>query len=495
MPGGWRPVRALGQVALALSVSVLLPHFGFDAGAKTYLLKPDGSGDLPTIRAALDVAVEGDSVILGDGEFLIWWCLIFPDANIVFCSQSLDPSRCVISAQGDCGALDFSRGQSSATVLEGITIRDALGAAAVYCYGSSPTIRHCIFRNNVGVFGGGIACDKASPTIESCLFQGNRAGSYGAYEFPGRGGGIAVADGAPRIINCTFTRNATTGSGAGVNIYGGDAQITNCRFMAGVTGFGGGVCCSHSQVEIVGCTITGNRESGLLCSGSSVTMRNTTVAGCDGGSRGGGGVLVTNGGHLWAERCVVWGNCSDAGFGNVQVDSGGTAAFEYCLVESSGVGGGGTIEGLGPDSFRDPLFCGPTPCTNAPTAEGSYRVSEFSPCTPARSACGDWIGAVALICIPQAPSLGIRSVSPNLFSARTVIAFELPRAAGGSLRIYDVEGRLVRTVWRGTLPAGVHQTSWDGLGESTQRLPAGVYLMRLEAGGSAAQVRKVVLVR
>lgn len=46
----------------------------------------------------------------------------------------------------------------------------------------------------------------------------------------------------------------------------------------------------------------------------------------------------------------------------------------------------------------------------------------------------------------------------------THLSFELPRAATTSAGVYDAQGRLVRTLWRGdTLPQGRHQRSWDGL--------------------------------
>jgi len=39
------------------------------AAATTYLVKPDGTGDFPTIQAAMDAAAPGDTVDLDDGTF------------------------------------------------------------------------------------------------------------------------------------------------------------------------------------------------------------------------------------------------------------------------------------------------------------------------------------------------------------------------------------------------------------------------------------------
>jgi hypothetical protein len=92
-------------------------------------------------------------------------------------------------------------------------------------------------------------------------------------------------------------------------------------------------------------------------------------------------------------------------------------------------------------------------------------------------------------------ALRIVAITPNPFGPRTTIAFELPRAGDGTLRVYDVGGRLVRTLWQGTLPAGAHRVTWEGLDAGARAVPAGIYLMRLEAGSGAARVAKVILTR
>lgn len=48
--------------------------------------------------------------------------------------------------------------------------------------------------------------------------------------------------------------------------------------------------------------------------------------------------------------------------------------------------------------------------------------------------------------------------------AATRISFELPRTATTSAGVYDTEGRLLRTLWRGeALTQGRHERTWDGL--------------------------------
>jgi flagellar hook assembly protein FlgD len=61
------------------------------------------------------------------------------------------------------------------------------------------------------------------------------------------------------------------------------------------------------------------------------------------------------------------------------------------------------------------------------------------------------------------------------------------------IAVYDHRGRLVRVLAEGNAPAGTHETSWDGRSEAGSPVSAGIYFLRLDAGG-AVGLRKVVRV-
>src|SRR5205823_4569077 len=57
----------------------------------------------------------------------------------------------------------------------------------------------------------------------------------------------------------------------------------------------------------------------------------------------------------------------------------------------------------------------------------------------------------------------LRAAMPNPFHARTLLAYDLPRQSRVDLRIYDVGGRLVRSLVPGSVQqAGHHSIEWDG---------------------------------
>lgn len=88
------------------------------------------------------------------------------------------------------------------------------------------------------------------------------------------------------------------------------------------------------------------------------------------------------------------------------------------------------------------------------------------------------------------PSLMLAS-QPSPFVARTTLAFQLPQAARVSLRVFDVGGRLVRTLADGAmLQPGTHTYEWDGTGDGAPTA-SGLYFVRLDAGRRTETVRTV----
>lgn len=78
---------------------------------------------------------------------------------------------------------------------------------------------------------------------------------------------------------------------------------------------------------------------------------------------------------------------------------------------------------------------------------------------------------------------------PNPFNPQTRIEFQLPRDAQVSLRVYDVSGRLVRTLVDGYLAGGRRTVDWDGRGDNGVTVASGTYFLRLEGAGQSLSRR------
>lgn len=78
---------------------------------------------------------------------------------------------------------------------------------------------------------------------------------------------------------------------------------------------------------------------------------------------------------------------------------------------------------------------------------------------------------------------------PNPFNPVTTIRFELSASSFVSLRVFDINGRLVDTLVQKTLPAGSHGVTFEA-----NNLASGIYIYRLETPGSI-QTKKMTLLR
>jgi hypothetical protein len=83
--------------------------------------------------------------------------------------------------------------------------------------------------------------------------------------------------------------------------------------------------------------------------------------------------------------------------------------------------------------------------------------------------------------------------SPNPFSAKTVIEFELPACSEISLKIFDITGSIVRTLFSEGRPKGRYRVVWDGRDNQGENIPSGIYFYQLETENRTA-IRKVLKV-
>ena len=93
----------------------------------------------------------------------------------------------------------------------------------------------------------------------------------------------------------------------------------------------------------------------------------------------------------------------------------------------------------------------------------------------------------------QSPKPGLALTAPVPNPARGGVTFEVAGSGEeAELSAWDIAGRRVATVWHGraTGPATLH---WNGAREDGGRLPAGLYLLRLEDSRGGRSFQRVVL--
>jgi len=89
--------------------------------------------------------------------------------------------------------------------------------------------------------------------------------------------------------------------------------------------------------------------------------------------------------------------------------------------------------------------------------------------------------------VPNSYSLGQNF--PNPFNPNTVIRYQLPVVSDVLLKIYDVQGREVRTLVNERMGAGTYEVRFDGSG-----LPSGVYFYQMTAE-NYSETKKMLLIK
>ncbi len=226
--------------------------------------------DYGTIQAAIDVCVDGDTVVvapdtyLGPGNRNI----SFKGLAITVQSTNPDDPQVVNSTIIDCeGSFStrgfvFQSGETSDAKVAGFTIKNGnvpFAGGGIYCSnGSSPTISNCVLTGNSAVFGGAIAVGNSNsqPMITGCTITANSA-------IVG-GGGIYCTGASPTIESCIIAGNSAPRGAAIYAHNAGEPVIVNCTISANAASvFAGGIYCySSSNLDISNCILWGNTAPG-----------------------------------------------------------------------------------------------------------------------------------------------------------------------------------------------------------------------------------------
>ena len=91
--------------------------------------------------------------------------------------------------------------------------------------------------------------------------------------------------------------------------------------------------------------------------------------------------------------------------------------------------------------------------------------------------------------LPLIPSFTLSQNFPNPFNPVTTINFTLDQSAALNLVVYDLKGRLIRTLKSEYFTMGNHQTVWDGKNEQGQPITTGIYFCHLSIGNHTKTIK------
>ncbi|MCK4413843.1 MAG: SUMF1/EgtB/PvdO family nonheme iron enzyme [Candidatus Eisenbacteria sp.] len=106
-----------------------------------------------------------------------------------------------------------------------------------------------------------------------------------------------------------------------------------------------------------------------------------------------------------------------------------------------------------------------------------------------------FLGPSDVVICPEAvlpDEVCLQDSRPNPMWDGAEIAFGLPRAGRVRLTVYDVGGRMVRTLATGEWPGGMHAVRWDRRDDQGELVGTGIYFFRLETAAKTI-VRKMIV--
>ena len=104
--------------------------------------------------------------------------------------------------------------------------------------------------------------------------------------------------------------------------------------------------------------------------------------------------------------------------------------------------------------------------------------------------------ATAVPDLAPSTTVTLHPATPNPFATGTTIRYDLTTAARVRLTVFDVAGRVVRTLADRREERGSHSAQWDGRNATGERVASGVYFFALDAGENTSRVvRRVVVLK
>jgi hypothetical protein len=246
---------------------------------RTWYIKPDGSGDAPTIQAGVDAASDGDVVLVAAGTYSATSTIDIAGTPTVVC----------VAIGKNVNLLSESGPQST-------TIENATAKIAVYIHdvGSSVEINGFRIRTEFNIYycvdspgemaplpflKRGITCRNASPLITNNEISENGAAiellnspaSVTGNTVVFASNGVSCLDGSDAVVS----RNVIHTCGVGVEVQASSPTITDNELYDGCAGI---ECGNGGMAVIENNTIHDFSPVGVQCGGASIRLANNRIS-------------------------------------------------------------------------------------------------------------------------------------------------------------------------------------------------------------------------
>jgi parallel beta-helix repeat protein len=212
---------------LLTSATVLAPMAAPTAAAATVRRVPQ---DSPTIQAAIDAAVAGDTVQVSPGTYVERIDFLGKEITV---QSTGGPATTIIDGDQAGGVVRMVAGDGQTPVLRGFTIRNGnepFDGGGIFTSGGPALIEGNRVTGNIGCDGAGIAAAFSSATIRGNLVADNRPNCSGGTG----GGGINLrGDGTVQVLGNEVRGNVTAADGGGISLFAAGTPTISGNTISG----------------------------------------------------------------------------------------------------------------------------------------------------------------------------------------------------------------------------------------------------------------------
>jgi hypothetical protein len=360
-------------------------------------------------------------------------------------------------------------------------------------------IQYCGFYNNYAWhWGGAIFGEYANIQLENCIFEHNVCGQTGPPY--GYGGAICFRYSEPKVNQCAFVDNHSTGIGGGASFEYSNAELSGNLFLENQSGLGGALGYMRSEpVNPVVNNIFARNGSvffgeAIACIRSNPVFLHNSIIDNDNDSFGGAfycndsacptlmNSILYNDILPSGYEVYIWDNASVPVFVNCDV-RGGKGAFGGTGSEGYAAAYVGNIDSL-PQLIDIGQFYGmiteESPCIDAGTTSFSgtgYPSTDFRG-YPRISGLAPDMGAFEFksdLGVVESKKTSKLLCYPNPFNDFVKIHLPGPVYETHLIQIFSINGR---KVFERTISAGTEEFIWKGLDMHGSKVKNGIYLVK-----------------
>ncbi|MCK4654686.1 MAG: T9SS type A sorting domain-containing protein [Candidatus Cloacimonetes bacterium] len=410
-------------------------------------------GDQPTIQEGINVAVDGDTVLVQPDTY--FENIDYIGKNITVASLFLTTqdttyiSQTVIDGNQDGNVLIFENEESVNAKLIGFTITGAT-VQAIYIENASATIQdNLIINNQMGILyfnGAGIYCSNSSAIIVNNEIAFNTEGYHG--------GGIYLDNWDGELINNEIHHNITNAGygidyGSGLFLGGSSGYVENNLIYGNDSNYtASSFCCYSTNSVIEHNQIIENENTGIKIVGNSMPIINNNNI--YGNFLYDVYVNVEDSTEVIDFQCNYWGESTTNEMDSLPYPSDISVIYDIFDNEN--------LAFVNYDNWLD------------------------SPITSFENKTIFLQADVNLINYP------------NPFNPTTTISYSLKENAKVSLNIYNIKGQKVKTLVNETKPAGEHSAIWNGRDSNGNRVSSGIYFYKLKSN-RYEKIKKMILIK